>query len=251
MKLIRIISISILIGILLPACGFSKWLFRSSGTYQVAIAEEKAKYTLVVGKIVSRDSRYSPFLIDNFKDMLQLQLMDTGYIVKEIPQGKTLRKILDSSQKSQEKPSKIDPAGGSTSSKEQKATNDDSAANLKELLPENLRNNLEKNGVIGFSNSVEEKYNDDFLTSEEVKFLSEKYNFQFFIQGAVGNNSSGTLLDEDANSLVFLKVYDSKGDLKGAMTYTVNGRSLSEAPLLKDVCGKISLQISKIFNKSN
>ncbi|AVV79773.1 lipoprotein [Leptospira santarosai] len=223
-------------------------LFRSSGSYQVYVMKSEENSSLAIGKIVSRDARFSPYLMENFKDMLQLHLMAEGYSVKEMPEEKSLRKLLSKTdsnsagplepidkRESKSDPNEVDKAGNTS--------------NLKELLPENLRQVLDKGTVVGFSNVSKETQFGDFLSSDEIKLLSEQMGIRYFVQGAVGNNDSGNLLEEDFNSLVFLKVYDSNGVLKGGITYVVNGRTLNEANLLKEVCRNISNRMNALVKR--
>ncbi|MGJ4754343.1 lipoprotein [Leptospira kmetyi] len=244
----KILNILILLSVFsnISFCGISKF-FKSSGSYHVAIMKPDGKSTLAIGKIASRDARFAPYLIDNFKDMLQLQLIDEGYSLKEIPSERKKKSITaqPSSGNGEEQKTETPEASKDSSKK----NGEESSNNLRDLLPENLRNVLEKGAVVGFSDSSKETRDDDFLSSEEIKALSAKHNLQFFVQGAVGTNDSGTLLEEDSNSLVFLKIYDSNGNLKGGISYTVNGRTLAEATLLKEVCYKISNKMSDIVNK--
>ncbi len=245
-RFLRKIPIGLLLIIMFSSCSTLSKIFRSSGNYNVSIADGNRKSIVSIGRIANRDARYAPFLIDNFRDMLLLQLIDEGYSIKEVPLGKPLKKLVDGQNKSQDKSPQI--ATGKSENGENSKDGKEDSANLKDLLPEGLRNSLEKGSVVGFSNSGEERLSEDFLFGDEIKILAEKQGFQYFVQGAVGNNSSGTLLEEDSNSLVILRVYDSKGNLKGGITYTVNGRSLSEANLLKEVCEKISQKISPLIN---
>lgn len=121
------------------------------------------------------------------------------------------------------------------------------SANVKDLLPENLRHVLDKGTVVGFSNVSKEVQFGDYLSSDEIKSLSERTGIHYFVQGAIGNNDSGNLLEEDFNSLVFLKIYDSNGVLKGGVTYVVNGRTLNDANLLREVCQNISNKIGALL----
>ncbi|WP_425529263.1 lipoprotein [Leptospira stimsonii] len=223
------------------SCGLLK-LLRSSGSYQVAVMRPEGKSSVAIGKIASRDARFAPYLIDNFKDMLQLQLIDEGYVLKEIPNEKRNRRL---STPPTDNPSTVEKNAGNADF--QKTQPEENSSNLRELLPENLRNVLEKGAVVGFSDPQKNLSEDDFLSADEIKIISETHKIQFYVQGAVGNNDSGTLLEEDSNSLVFLKIYDSSGTLKGGIAYTVNGRSLTEANLLKDVCQKISGKLSEVI----
>ncbi|MDI7164545.1 lipoprotein [Leptospira santarosai] len=227
-------------------------LFRSSGSYQVYVMKSEENSSLAIGKIVSRDARFSPYLMENFKDMLQLHLMAEGYSVKEMPEEKSLRKLLSKTNSN----SNSETAGPleSTEKKESKSDPNEvdkagNTSNLKELLPENLRQVLDKGTVVGFSNVSKETQFGDFLSSDEIKLLSEQMGIRYFVQGAVGNNDSGNLLEEDFNSLVFLKVYDSNGVLKGGITYVVNGRTLNEANLLKEVCRNISNRMNALVKR--
>ncbi|AVQ12340.1 Putative lipoprotein [Leptospira santarosai] len=223
-------------------------LFRSSGSYQVYVMKSEENSSLAIGKIVSRDARFSPYLMENFKDMLQLHLMAEGYSVKEMPEEKSLRQLLSKTNSNSVEP--LEP----TDKKESKSDPNEvdkagNTSNLKELLPENLRQVLDKGTVVGFSNVSKETQFGDFLSSDEIKLLSEQMGIRYFVQGAVGNNDSGNLLEEDFNSLVFLKVYDSNGVLKGGITYVVNGRTLNEANLLKEVCRNISNRMNALVKR--
>lgn len=228
-------------------CSAISKLFRSSGSYQVYVMKSEENISLALGKVVSRDARFSPFLMENFKDMLQLQLMAEGYSIKEMPEEKSLRKLI----------SKVSSSSESLDSTEIKETpsitnetqGSEGSANVKDLLPENLRHVLDKGTVVGFSNISKEIQFGDYLSSDEIKTLSERTGIRYFVQGAIGNNDSGNLLEEDFNSLVFLKIYDSNGVLKGGVTYVVNGRTLNDANLLKEVCQNISNKIGALLRQ--
>ncbi|EMY76032.1 hypothetical protein LEP1GSC060_2274 [Leptospira weilii serovar Ranarum str. ICFT] len=231
-------------------CSTISKLFRSSGAYQVYVMKSEENFPLAIGKIVSRDARFSPYLMENFKDMLQLHFMAEGYSVKEMPEEKSLRKLLSKTNSSSES---VEPPEATEKKETNPIANEtrsaDNTTNLKELLPENLRQVLDKGTVVGFSNISKDVQFGDFLSSDEIKLLSERLGIRYFVQGAVGNNDSGSLLEEDFNSLVFLKVYDSNGILKGGITYVVNGRSLNEANLLKEVCRNISNRMGALVKQ--
>ncbi|EMN02931.1 hypothetical protein LEP1GSC021_2608 [Leptospira noguchii str. 1993005606] len=231
----------LLFSTILYNCSAISKLFRSSGSYQVYVMRSEENTSLALGKIVSRDARFSPFLMENFKDMLQLQLMAEGYSIKEMPEEKSLRKLISNSESvdSNEKKETI-PIATETQAAE-------GSANVKDLLPENLRHVLDKGTVVGFSNVSKEVQFGDYLSSDEIKSLSERTGIHYFVQGAIGNNDSGNLLEEDFNSLVFLKIYDSNGVLKGGVTYVVNGRTLNDANLLREVCQNISNKIGALL----
>ncbi|EKR73433.1 lipoprotein [Leptospira noguchii] len=231
----------LLFSTILYNCSAISKLFRSSGSYQVYVMKSEENTSLALGKIVSRDARFSPFLMENFKDMLQLQLMAEGYSIKEMPEEKSLRKLISNSESvdSNEKKETI-PIATETQAAE-------GSANVKDLLPENLRHVLDKGTVVGFSNVSKEIQFGDYLSSDEIKSLSERTGIHYFVQGAIGNNDSGNLLEEDFNSLVFLKIYDSNGVLKGGVTYVVNGRTLNDANLLREVCQNISNKIGALL----
>ncbi|WP_061224699.1 lipoprotein [Leptospira weilii] len=240
----------LLLSMFFCSCTTIAKLFRSSGSYQVYVMKSEENSSLAIGKIVSRDARFSPYLMENFKDMLQLHLMAEGYSVKEMPEEKSLRKLFSKTNSNSETTEPLEL----TKKKETKpASNEidttENTSNLKDLLPENLRQVLDKGTVVGFSNVSKETQFSDFLSSNEIKFLSEQIGIRYFIQGAVGNNDSGNLLEEDFNSLVFLKVYDSNGVLKGGITYVVNGRTLNEANLLKEVCRNISNKMNTLIKR--
>ncbi|EMS82114.1 lipoprotein [Leptospira noguchii] len=231
----------LLFSTILYNCSAISKLFRSSGSYQVYVMKSEENTSLALGKIVSRDARFSPFLMENFKDMLQLQLMAEGYSIKEMPEEKSLRKLISNSESvdSNEKKETV-PIATETQAAE-------GSANVKDLLPENLRHVLDKGTVVGFSNVSKEIQFGDYLSSDEIKSLSERTGIHYFVQGAIGNNDSGNLLEEDFNSLVFLKIYDSNGVLKGGVTYVVNGRTLNDANLLREVCQNISNKIGALL----
>ncbi|UOG40008.1 lipoprotein (plasmid) [Leptospira noguchii] len=231
----------LLFSTILYSCSAISKLFRSSGSYQVYVMKSEENTSLALGKIVSRDARFSPFLMENFKDMLQLQLMAEGYSIKEMPEEKSLRKLISNSEfvDSNEKKETV-PIATETQGAE-------GSANVKDLLPENLRHVLDKGTVVGFSNVSKEIQFGDYLSSDEIKSLSERTGIHYFVQGAIGNNDSGNLLEEDFNSLVFLKIYDSNGVLKGGVTYVVNGRTLNDANLLREVCQNISNKIGALL----
>ncbi len=204
-------------------CGIGK-LFRSSGTYQSALATKAKKSILLFGKIENRDSRYTPYLVDNFRDMLQTQIIELGI------------EIYDK---------------GSKPSRNATIPSVEPQETQKEFKPLSLSEGL---NTILLKSSINKDYNENFLSekkseilnSEDIKELAAEHQFNFFIQGAIGNNSSGTLLQEDENSLVFLKLYNPDGKLVGAINYSVSGRTLAEANLLREVSKIIAERINYI-----
>lgn len=152
-------------------------LFRSSGSYQVYVMKSEENSSLAIGKIVGRDARFSPYLMENFKDMLQLHLMAEGYSVKEMPDDKSLRKLFSKANSNSETAEPLElTEKEETKPAVNKIDTTENTSNLKDLLPENLRQVLDKGTVVGFSNVSKETQFSDFLSSNEIKFLSS-YNF--------------------------------------------------------------------------
>lgn len=78
MKVLKILFLSF---IFINCMG--KW-FRSEGSFQSAITLENNE-VMFFGTIENRDSRYTPYLVDNFKDMLQSQIIELGYNIYDLP----------------------------------------------------------------------------------------------------------------------------------------------------------------------
>ncbi|MCE9501521.1 MAG: lipoprotein [Leptospira sp.] len=207
--------------LLFPNCGITK-IFRSSGSLQVTAVRQDSKKILAIGIIENRDARFSPFLIKNFSDMLQFHLIDLGFQFIEID-SEVLQREVSGSKQAEFTPEK-EPAK--------------SAVINENNIP--VQNAIDKADPETGKTSQEK-----ILSSEQIRKLAEKINFNFFIQGAIGNNESGTLLESDENSLIFLKIYNSEGKLVNAVNFTVNGRNIAEAPFLRDVCSRISGKLAK------
>ncbi|BDA77826.1 hypothetical protein LPTSP3_g07560 [Leptospira kobayashii] len=202
-------------------CLFGKY-FKSSGTYQSAIANSSKKNLLFFGKIENRDSRYTPFLVENFKDMLQTQIIESGIQIFDI--------IHVDEPKKEEPVVSVD------------------GENKPISLSEGLNAILLKSAISN-SHDIEKNRRNGILNSEEIRALAAVHQFNYFLQGAVGNNNSGTLLQEDENSLVFAKLYNADGQLIGVVNYSVSGRTLAEANLLREVCKKIADRLTEIIEK--
>ncbi len=225
-------------------CSSISKLFRSSGKIQMAMVKTGSPKTITIGAIENRDFRYSPHLIKNFHDMLQFQLISLGFQVSELDGSfadskqnmadqASINNIESEENKAdkQEK-SQIDPAKNQV----------DKTASVADLLPDNLKTIAGEHNEKSMSGHIPEL---KMLAQDEIQKLSKQKKFDYFIQGAMGNNESGTLLSTDDNSLIFLKIYDTGGIMIGALNFTVNGRTLLDAPFLKDVCYRISENISQ------
>lgn len=227
--------------LLFPNCGITK-IFRSSGSLQVTAVRQDSKKILAIGIIENRDARFSPFLIKNFSDMLQFHLIDLGFQFIEID-SEVLQREVSGSKQAEFTPEK-EPAKSAVINENNIPVQNaiDKADPAADLLPKNLKSIAGENNEKSETGKTSQE---KILSSEQIRKLAEKINFNFFIQGAIGNNESGTLLESDENSLIFLKIYNSEGKLVNAVNFTVNGRNIAEAPFLRDVCSRISGKLAK------
>lgn len=73
----------------------------------------------------------------------------------------------------------------------------------------------------------------------------QSVNSDYLLGGSVGNTDSGTLLHSEMNSVLFVKLYDTAGNIKVIVQFTVRDRSLNETPFLRDTAKNIVKEIKK------
>ncbi|EMG19849.1 hypothetical protein LEP1GSC150_4398 [Leptospira interrogans serovar Copenhageni str. LT2050] len=81
----------------------------------------------------------------------------------------------------------------------------------------------------------------------EIKNLSSKVNFDYYLQGSFGMSDNGSILDRNFTTLIFLDVHDKTGKLVKSVSYTQDSKNFSDADDLKQA--SISL-VDKIMKKS-
>lgn len=81
------------------------------------------------------------------------------------------------------------------------------------------------------------------LSNQEVGRLSNSLSFDYFIQGSVALSDNRRFVDRKQNALLFLEVFDPKGNLIASVNYSVEGRALTEADLLRRTCESIVLKL--------
>lgn len=232
--------ILLLITILTNCNILGKWL-RSSGNVESAKLKLSTGQIIGIGAIENRDPKmsYSPFMVRNFQDMIQFELINMGYLLVEVKQTETEN---DDAKREKE----IQDLSKQSVKEEKNEKDTKITSNAEDLLPQKLRTIAGEKAAQARIFGQEENQ----LSSKQIAKISNERKLDYFIQGAVGNNESGTLLDIDHNALVFLKIYNKQGVMIGVINFTVNGRTLFEAPFLKDVCKRIANHFSeKIKNK--
>lgn len=95
--------------------------------------------------------------------------------------------------------------------------------------------------------STEAKDSKRIFMENEIKNLSSKVNFDYYLQGSFGMSDNGSILDRNFTTLIFLDVHDKTGKLVKSVSYTQDSKNFSDADDLKQA--SISL-VDKIMKKS-
>ena len=202
---------------------------------------------LAIGYFENRHGGYRAFPVKNFIDMLEYEFMDQGYQVLDYAP-----RLLQDDDKN---------AGASEASRVRTRPVDENDPLLPgrdgtfsrsdgtdDLFPRNLRSIAGERGL-----KRRKKIRDHFLTAAEIKKLSGKLPFDYFIQGAVGTTERsmfGGAFDEEEDSLIFLKVYNREGLRVGAIRFFVDEKDYSQASFLTKVSNRIVENFSSELNSN-
>ncbi|KAA1269105.1 lipoprotein [Leptospira interrogans] len=196
---------------------------------KTARAAEKAatvKANYQIGYIENRDFRFDPFRIKNFISLLKFEIIRNGNgLVEEEPETSktnpptpvaTSNPMLQNPEATTTAPSTTTPETPKPTTTTSTETN--SSKDSKRIFMEN-----------------------------EIKNLSSKVNFDYYLQGSFGMSDNGSILDRNFTTLIFLDVHDKTGKLVKSVSYTQDSKNFSDADDLKQA--SISL-VDKIMKKS-
>lgn len=196
---------------------------------KTARAAEKAatvKANYQIGYIENRDFRFDPFRIKNFISLLKFEIIRNGNgLVEEEPETSktnpptpvaTSNPMLQNPEATTTAPTTTTPETPKPTTTTSTETN--SSKDSKRIFMEN-----------------------------EIKNLSSKVNFDYYLQGSFGMSDNGSILDRNFTTLIFLDVHDKTGKLVKSVSYTQDSKNFSDADDLKQA--SISL-VDKIMKKS-
>lgn len=202
---------------------------------QMNPAENSAK--LAIGFLENRHTGFRPFPVKNFKDMLEFELMEQGYGVLDYSPT-LLNDIPPKKKDSKERAvARVNLLPSEKESEEDKDAFLSRSNGSDDLFPPSYRSIAGERET-----SSRRRVRDRLLTAKEIEKLSSVLPFDFFVQGAVGTterNLFSSDLDEEGDSLVFLKIYNPAGKRVGAIRFFVEQKSYSRPAFLRDVSRRI------------
>ncbi|MEQ9363716.1 MAG: lipoprotein [Leptospirales bacterium] len=77
------------------------------------------------------------------------------------------------------------------------------------------------------------------LSGEEIARLARSNKLDFYIQGAIGRTETGLVLETEENTLVFLEVFDPRGERVGAINISINDETLKRSSFLQQISAEI------------
>ncbi|MCG6167176.1 lipoprotein [Leptospira sp. FAT2] len=227
MKLHKIL-IFVLLCILYNGC----MVFNRSA--RAAEKAEKVKANYQIGYLENRDFRFDPFRIKNFISLLKFEIIRGGNGLVE-----------DGSES--------DPSKNSTSAPQQTPSstvqNPEAKDSVSPPVPtQAMQAMTNPEGVKPNSDATTAAAKDTkrMLTETEIKSLSTKTNFDYYLQGSFGMSDNGSILDRNFTTLIFIDVYDKTGKLIRTVSYAQESKNFSEADDLRQA--SISL-VDKIMKK--
>ncbi|WP_061244706.1 lipoprotein [Leptospira noguchii] len=198
---------------------------------KTARAAEKAttvKANYQIGYIENRDFRFDPFRIKNFISLLKFEIIRNGNgLVEEEPET-----------------SKTNPPTSVTTNNPM--LQNPEATTTTPVVPTTTAPETSK-PVAASTESNPPKDSKRIFMENEIKNLSSKVNFDYYLQGSFGMSDNGSILDRNFTTLIFLDVHDKTGKLVKSVSYTQDSKNFSDADDLKQA--SISL-IDKIMKKS-
>ncbi|PJZ48493.1 lipoprotein [Leptospira saintgironsiae] len=218
----KYIILSIILIFFFVNCSYSGFL--NSGSMRIAIKKESVKSTYLLGYIENRDNHFDPYNTKNLSNMLKFELLNAGYGIL----------VLDDYIKVSE-----DSASKELASKKEP----------KDILAQ-LAENAKMSGA-GASPGGQEPgflspdFSSKLLRESEIKTVQAVTRFDFFIQGALAMNDNRKILDKIENGILFLEIFDKNGKFVSGINYTVEGRTLTEAELLKSICSRVIDKLEK------
>ncbi|EMK15391.1 lipoprotein [Leptospira kirschneri] len=199
---------------------------------KTARAAEKAatvKANYQIGYIENRDFRFDPFRIKNFISLLKFEIIrnGNGLVEEESETSKT------------NPPTSVATNNPMLQNPEATTTPPSTPIAPTTTTPETPKPTA--------TASTEVKDSKRIFMENEIKNLSSKVNFDYYLQGSFGMSDNGSILDRNFTTLIFLDVHDKTGKLVKSVSYTQDSKNFSDADDLKQA--SISL-VDKIMKKS-
>lgn len=188
---------------------------------------EKVKANYQIGYLENRDFRFDPFRVKNFVSLLKFEIIKGGNGI-----------IEEGSEVESAKSGSPAPAALTALTQNPEAKETPALPPLPTPNPE-----MPKSGP-----ETVAKEGKRILTEIEIKNLSAKMNFDYYLQGSFGMSDNGSILDRNFATLIFIDVYDKSGKLVRTVSYSQESKNFSEAEDLKHA--SISL-VDKIMQRGD
>lgn len=114
---------------------------------------------------------------------------------------------------------------------------------ISELLPPDLRNVAGQNPPPDVQAKSAASRRKQFSKQEIIDFFKDS-PADYFLQGSIGRTESGDLLDSEQNTLIFLEIYGRTGERIGVVSFLINGETLEDPDILREVCQEVADAIS-------
>lgn len=194
---------------------------RDYGQVRFAQYQEAEGNRVILGHFENRDMRFTPFTARNFQDMLRFELLLRGYSAGFLEREDWLR--LEDGQETHSVPGEIEAA--------------DSDSYDLSVLPPSLGDVA---GQISPRADARRTAEPRRLGRVEIMDTLADLEADYFIQGAIGRGETGTILEIEEQSLVFVEVYGVDGNIVGVLNHRVRKANLADVDYLKVVCERIA-----------
>ncbi|WP_078131596.1 lipoprotein [Leptospira kirschneri] len=223
-RIIYKITILIFTNIILSGC-----VIFGNKTARAAEKAATVKANYQIGYIENRDFRFDPFRIKNFISLLKFEIIrnGNGLVEEESETSKT------------NPPTSVATNNPMLQNPEATTTPPSTPIASTTTTPETPKPTA--------TASTEVKDSKRIFMENEIKNLSSKVNFDYYLQGSFGMSDNGSILDRNFTTLIFLDVHDKTGKLVKSVSYTQDSKNFSDADDLKQA--SISL-VDKIMKKS-
>ncbi|TGL79171.1 lipoprotein [Leptospira yasudae] len=200
---------------------------------------DKIKANYQIGYLENRDFRFDPFRVKNFISLLKFEIIRGGNGLVEEGSEQDTSKMNPT-------PAPTLPNNAVTQNPEAKESASTPITPPTVPIPTAAMQAMTNPEGSKTAIDSSQKENKRILTETEIKSLSGKTNFDYYLQGSFGISDNGSILDRNYTTLIFIDVHDKSGKLVRTVTFSQESKHFSEAEDLKQA--SISL-VDKIMKK--
>ncbi|MBM9498966.1 lipoprotein [Leptospira sp. 201903071] len=195
---------------------------------------EKVKANYQIGYLENRDFKFDPFRVKNFLSLLKFEIIRGGNgIVEEGSDAESAKPNATAMPTQQTAP----PLSQNPEAKDTPISPNS-----------NLPIGPATTEMIKPASPVVENVSKEtkrLLNETEIKNLGSKINFDYYLQGSFGISDSGSILEKNFTTLIFIDVHDKSGKLIRTVTFSQESKHFSEAEDLKQASTHLADRIMR------